>query len=363
MEEREYWLGFSVANGIGPKRFNFLLNHFGSARKAWNANESEIEQALGSKIAQKFKFFKKNFNLKLYLKELKKRKVSFLTLKDREYPKLLAESGRPPFVIYVKGSLKVLNEEPALAVVGTRRITTYGEEVTRILVSDLVQSGFIIVSGLALGVDAVASAAAIGSSGKTIAVLGCGVDCVTPRENERLYNSIIEHGGAIVSEFPLGHPPFKGTFPSRNRIIAGLSLGVLVTEGAEDSGSLITANEALKIKRAVFAIPGPITSSLSRGPYSLLKNGGKLVASATEIVEELKIPKTPSFAKASEGQAKFNGTKDEIKILQILENEPLNFDEIARRTDINPSKIGTILSMMEIKGLIKNSAGLFSLIN
>lgn len=350
-------MGFSVASGIGPKRFNFLLNHFGSAKKAWNARDEELEQVLGVKIAQAFKTFKKNFNLKLYLKELKKRKITFLTLKDKDYPKLLLESGRPPFVLYVKGSVKILNETPALAVVGTRRITNYGEEVTRILVSDLVANGFIIVSGLALGVDAVASASAIGADGKTIAVLGCGVDCVTPAENTKLYNSIIEHGGAIVSEYPLGHPPLPGTFPSRNRIIAGLSLGVLVTEGAEDSGSLITANEALKIKRAVFAIPGPITSSLSRGPYSLLKNGGKLVASASEIVEELKIPKDQTQKQIK----KLDGTKDEIKILQILENEPLNFDEIVRRSKIESAEIGTLLSMMEIKGLIKSSGGLFAL--
>lgn len=359
MQEREYWLGFSVASGIGPKRFNFLLNHFGSAKKAWNSKEDEIEAILGPKIAEKFQVFKKNFNLKLYLKELGKRKILFLILKDKDYPKLLKESGRPPFVLYVRGSIQILNQSPALAVVGTRKITSYGEEVTRILVTDLVANGFTIVSGLALGVDAVASAAAIGSNGKTIAVLGCGVDCVTPRENEKLYNSIIESGGAVISEFPLGHPPTLGSFPSRNRIIAGLSLGVLVTEGAQDSGSLITANEALKIKRAVFAIPGPITSSLSVGPYSLIKKGAKLVASADEIIQELNIPKTQIKKQLKE----FDGTKDEIKILQILENEPLNFDEIVRRTEIDSSKIATILSMMEIKGLIKSSSGLFSLTN
>lgn len=356
MEERDYWLGFSAASGIGPKRFNYLLKHFGSAKRAWNAKDLEMDEILGPTVSQKFREFKKKFNLKLYVKELGRRKISFLTLKDKDYPELLRESPRPPFVLYIKGSTKVLNQSPAIAVVGTRRITSYGEEVTRILVSDLVINNFVIVSGLALGVDAVASAAAIGAGGKTIAVLGCGVDCVTPRENEKLYNLIIEHGGAVISEFPLGHPPTLGSFPSRNRIIAGLSLGVLVTEGAEDSGSLITANEALKMKRAVFAIPGPITSSLSRGPYSLLKNGAKLVASAEDILKEFKIQKVKVKIESSNSKVT-NGTKEELAILEILENEPLNFDEILRRSKMNSSKLGSILSLMEVKGLIKNSGG------
>lgn len=360
MEERDYWLGFSSASGIGPVKFQILLKTFGSAKKAWSAKHSEIEKVLGEKLAVKFGDFKKNFSLELYSKELKKRKLQFLTLNDKDYPELLKKTGKPPFVLYIKGSKEVLNNSLSIAVVGTRRITSYGEEVTRILVSDLVGSGFIIVSGLALGVDAVASAAAIGSGGKTIAVLGCGVDCVTPLENERLYNSIVSEGGAIVSEFPLGHPPLRGSFPSRNRIIAGLSLGVLVTEGAEDSGSLITASEALKIKRPVFAVPGPITSTLSKGPFKLISKGAKLVTSVQDILKELNVEgaKNIKSTKSIKGD-----TKDEIKILQILENEPLHFDEIVRKSKINPSKLGSLLSLMEVKGLIKSQGGGFFSVN
>ena len=360
MDEKNYWLGFSAFPGVGPIKFKHLLSEFKTAKKAWNTDVQKIEKILGQVLAKKFEDFKNKFSIEIYAKELKKRKISFLTLADNNYPELLKKSGRPPFVLYVKGSKEILNSSPTIAVVGTRRITSYGEEVTRILVSDLVGSGFTIVSGLALGVDAVASAAAIGSGGKTIAVLGCGVDCVTPLENSRLYDEIIRSGGAIVSEFPLGHPPLRGSFPSRNRIIAGLSLGVLVTEGAEDSGSLITADYAFKFKRSVFAVPGSITSTLSKGPYALIQKGAKLVTSAQDILAEFKMQNSKVKITTQNLKVKTEN-KDEDMILKLLENESLNFDEIVRRSKIDPSKIATLLSMMEIKGLIKNSGGLFSI--
>lgn len=366
MDERIYWLAFSSFPGVGPKKFAQLIKQFKSAKKAWNSNQ--IDKVLGPSLTQKLTDFKKNFNIELYAKEIKKRKVRFLTLNDKEYPKLLAQIPNPPFVLYYRGETSILASGENIGVVGTRRITSYGEEVTRILVSDLVLSGFTIVSGLALGVDAQAHRSTLEAKGKTIAVLGCGVDCVTPLENERLYNSIVEKGGAVVSEYPLGHPPLRGSFPSRNRIIAGLSLGVLVTEGAEDSGSLITADYALKFNRPVFAVPGPITSTLSKGPFKLISKGAKLVTSAQDILKELnvqgselRISPTSPLRLSSRLRGVKGGTKEEEKILRLLENESLNFDEIVKRLKIDPSKIGTILSMMEIKGLIKNSGGFFSI--
>lgn len=227
-------------------------------------------------------------------------------------------------------------------------------------VRELVSSGFTIVSGLAIGVDAVAHQSSLESGGKTIAVLGCGVDCCTPAENRALYNSIVEGGGVIVSELPLGHPPTKGSFPSRNRIIAGLSLGVLVTEGAEDSGSLITADYALKFNRKVFAVPGPITSSLSKGPYGLIRKGAKLVTNVEDILNELSIKSSKSI----KGTKRAKGdTAEETKILNLLEGEPLHFDEIARKTGFESSKLGSILSIMEMKGMIKSlENGLFGVV-
>ena len=361
MNERDYCLGFSVANGIGPIKFNLLLSEFKTAEKAWNAKEKDLKKVLGVALTAKFFEFKSNFSLKLYAQELKKRKVSFLTTKDKEYPKLLSQISNPPFVLYIKGNIDFNLCNP-FGIVGTRKITNYGREVTEIFSSELSSAGYTIVSGLALGVDAAAHKSAIDSKGKTIAVLGCGVDCVTPAENESLYNSIVGGYGAVVSEYPLGHPPTLGSFPSRNRIIAGLSLGVLVTEGAEDSGSLITAEYALKFKRPVFAVPGPITSSLSKGPYSLIQKGAKLVTSSQDIISELGIKNKELRIKDKKFIVQ-SSDKDENLILKLLENEPLHFDEIVRKTNLNSSKLGSILSLMEVKGIIKNVGGGEYLVN
>jgi len=195
------------------------------------------------------------------------------------------------------------------------------------------------------------------NQGKTIAVLGCGVDCCNPRENQGIYNSILKSGNCIVSEFPLQMKPTQWSFPARNRIIAGLSQAVLVTEGAEDSGSLITAEFALKFGRKVFAVPGPITSSMSKGPYKLIAKGAVLVTSAEDIFRELK---TPAFAKASAGKQNSkvsNATGEEQVILDLLQNENLHFDEIVRRTKLKPSHLSSLLSMMEIKGMVKSLDG------
>jgi DNA processing protein len=226
-----------------------------------------------------------------------------------------------------------------------------------------------------MGVDAISHKTALENNGGTIAVLGCGVDCCFPKENQGIYNSMIAGSprangdagrgeaagkGLVISEYPLSQFPTKGSFPSRNRIIAGLSLGVLVTEGAEDSGSLITAEYAMKFGRPVFAVPGPVTSGMSKGPFKLISRGAKLAASATDILKELNISPR-SRIKNHELRIMKGDTEEEQKILDILQNEPLNFDEIVRRTKIDSSKTGSLLSIMEIKGMIKSfGSGEFS---
>ncbi len=352
MNERDYWLGFSALPGIGPARFRKLLAEFGTAKAAWEAK-------------------KPDFSIEKYLKQLEEKGVWFLTLEDKEYPQLLKEIKTPPFVLYGRGQAPDDTWfAKIIAVVGARRTTQYGREVTKLLTNELTLNGFTIVSGLALGVDAISHLTALenngsprGEAGKTIAVLGCGVDCCFPGENQTLYNNILESKNCIVSEFPLGMRPTQWTFPARNRIIAGLSQAVLVTEGAEDSGSLITADFALKFGRKVFAVPGPITSSMSKGPYKLIAKGAKLVTSIEDILNELKIP---SFAKSSAGQAKSKiqkgETEEERKILKLLQSEALHFDEIVRKTGISSSKLSSILSLMEIKGMVKSlNNGCFSI--
>ncbi|MCL5113839.1 MAG: DNA-processing protein DprA [Patescibacteria group bacterium] len=398
MEERDYWLGFSVFPGVGPGRFNLLLKHFGSAKKAWNSSKQDFKELLGESLALKFDKFRSSFSINNYQKALKEKSVWFLTLKDKYYPQLLTQISNPPFVLYGRGRMpnfgaevafenfrvrstdnsssksninganahsenfesfpRLTNFSRTIAVVGTRRTTQYGREVTRLFTSELVDAGFTIVSGLAIGVDAISHKTAIENNGKTAAVLGCGIDCCNPETNKSLYDNIIQSGGCILSEVPLGHAPTKGLFPARNRIIAGLSLGVLVTEGAEDSGSLITAECAFKNSRKVFAVPGPITSNLSKGPYRLIGKGAKLVTDAKDIINDLGFKNYDLRIKNIHRKTK-GETKEERKILSLLENESLHFDEIVRRLKFEPSLIGSTLSVLEVKGAVKSLEGGF----
>ncbi len=384
MDEREYWLGFSAFPGIGPLKFQKLITKFGSAKDAWTATATDLsESGIGEVITAKFDTFRNNFSVSSYAKRLQDSKVPFLILTDNEYPDLLKQIKNPPFVLYAKGDIEgtllgnenflgpairlsssenfvpSLRQNTSIAVVGTRRVTEYGREVTESLTRELVFNNFTIVSGLALGVDAIAHKTAIENNGKTIAVLGCGVDCCSPRENSDLYNRILSSGGLVISELPLSHDPTRGSFPSRNRIIAGLSLGILVTEGAEDSGSLITADYALKFNRKLFAVPGPITSQLSKGPNSLIEKGAKLVSSLDAILTELSVQqKGIKSIKSIRGES-----REEQLILDILENEPLHFDEIVRRSNFTSSNVGSVLSVLEIKGIIKSmDSGIFGIV-
>lgn len=365
MNDKLYWLAFSAFPGVGPVRFKLLVDYFGSAKKAWEASKKDlVDIHLGEKTTEKFDQFRRTFSVDGYARRLKEKEVYFLTLKDDKYPKLLREIPDPPFVLYVKGKsshgrmdspeVDKWDISKSIAVVGTRKITNYGREVTQFIVSQLVIARLTIVSGLAIGVDAAAHEAAIEAGGKTIAVLGCGVDCCNPRVNQWLYDKIIEGNGAVISEMPLSHFALKGLFPARNRIISGLSLGVLVVEGAGDSGALITARNAAEQGREVFAVPGPITSSLSLGPAQLIKKGAKLVTSASDILEELDIPTIPEFRGAS--KVIEGGTEEERAILKILEEER-HFDEIVRMSEMGVNKIGSLLSMMEIKGMVRSLGG------
>lgn len=364
LNEKSYWLGFSSFSGIGPGKFGKLISEFGTAENAWHSDFQALEKVLGKIWTPRFVEFRDKFSIPQYVKRLKKARVSYLILTDKDYPRLLSLIKKPPFVLYYKGNREILRctqDGKSIAIVGTRRITEYGKQVTQNLTSDLVNNGFVVVSGLALGVDATAHKTTILNKGKTVAVLGCGVDCCYPRENQQIYEMILESGGAIVSEYPLGQEPSKGSFPSRNRIISGLSQGVIVTEGAADSGALYTAEDAFENNRPVFAVPGPITSSLSKGPHGLIAKGAKLISSADEIIQELGLEKSTkgiNSAKSIKGS-----TKDEQKIIDLLQNESMHFDEIVKKTKIDSSKLGGILSIMEMKSLIKAlGAGNFCLV-
>lgn len=364
MTEREYWLGFAIFPGIGPKKFEVLLQTFGSAEKAWKADEASLQDCLGKILSAKFISFRQTVSLEKYWEQMEKKQVWFVTLQDDEYPVLLKEIDSPPFVLFGKGSTEILRSTlPAgrqgqhdiyIGVVGTRKVTSYGRQVTEMITKDLVNAGCIIVSGLALGVDALAHQTTLDENGKTIAVLGCGVDCCYPSTNQAIYDEILSRDGAVISEFPISMQPSVGSFPSRNRIIAGMSLATVVTEGAEDSGSLITAEDALKYGRKVFAIPGPITSHLSNGPMRLIRKGAFLVTNGEDILKECQISNV-QFPMSNKKVVK-GDTKEEQLIIDLLQNESLQFDELVKQTKIDASQLGTVLSMMEINGIITTEA-------
>ena len=360
MSEKSYWLAFSVFPGIGPAKFFKLLNHFGSAENAWTASVNELKASkIGGTLPEQLDNFRKSFSISEYEEQLHHAKVSYVTSFEKSYPSLLAASKNPPIALYIKGDLDLSSSfmERTFAIVGTRKLTSYGRQVTEHLTGQLVNAGFVIVSGLAMGVDAVAHKTTVASGGKTIAVLGCGVDCCNPAVNRPLYNSILESGGVVVSEYPLSAEPTKGSFPSRNRIIAGLSLGVMVTEGAEDSGSLITARNARELGRKVFAVPGPITSHLSRGSNALIRQGAKMVSDIDDILGELSLNKKMRVTKKISGD-----TPVEQKIIDLLSGEPLHFDELVRKSRMESSQLGSLLSLLEMKGIVRGlDAGIYSL--
>lgn len=291
VDEKRYWLGVSAFPEIGPMRFGLLRKYFGSVKKIWEATGDDLRKiGLAEKTVRSFDHFRKTCDLAAYEKRLHEEHVAALILDDPYYPKLLKEINDAPFVLYVKGKKmdKPIDMEKTIAVVGSRKATAYGIDMTKKLVRDLVRAGVTIVSGMAYGIDAVAHETAIASGGKTIAVLGCGVDIIAPLANAHIYRKLAFEGfGAVISEMPLGMRPQKSLFVTRNRIISGVSRGVVVIEGERDSGTLITAKYAACQGRDVFAVPGPVTSPTSGASSILLKNGARLVENARDILGEL----------------------------------------------------------------------------
>ena len=349
-EEKKYWIAFTNIYSIGPKKFKRLYDHFGSMKTAWNASYDELLRAgLTPKDVQTVLTERKEIDSDILLEELGRHKIEAVDVTDTRYPSLLKEIYSPPQILYVLGSLPQ-EEYTHISVVGTRKTSTYGRHIAPMLVSELSQAGFTIVSGLALGIDALAHQAALTSGAQTIAVLGCGLDVTYPVSNRRLALDIITHGGAIISEYPIGTKPLKQHFPARNRIISGLSRGVVVIEGSEDSGSLITASCALEQNREVFAVPGNISNTTSQGPNKLLKMGATVVTNVQDILDVLHVSKPLYNQKSSSLPV----TDEEKLILKSLSSEPLHIDEIIRTCKLNTSTINKVLTLLEIKGNITN---------
>jgi DNA processing protein len=288
MDETASYLGFSHFFGIGPARFDSLLKAFGSVSDAYHAPAAKLVPILGERMTERFTAFRHSFDTKEILQEYKSRGIMILPLGSVVYPAQLKAIPDPPLCLYAKGTLPInLPGELVVAIVGTRKPSPYGRYVTKLFTAELANAGAVIVSGMALGIDTEAHRTTLAVGGRTVAVLGSGVDMVYPPENEQLYVDIIANGGTVVSEYPPGKRITKGLFISRNRIISGLSSGVVVIEGKETSGSLATARFAAIQGREVFVPPIPITSPLSATPSILLKNGATYVSSGQDILQEL----------------------------------------------------------------------------
>lgn len=353
-EDLAYLLSLHSVDGLGSVRLARLLDYFGTAENAWKASLSEFKGlSVPENVLQNLAKKRKELDPEKYYLEIKSSGINIKTIFEKDYPYLLKQIPDHPLLFFYFGSLGNLNNP--IAVVGTRKVTGYGRSVTEKFVSELVETGCTIVSGLARGVDTVAHQQTLKSNGITLAILGGGLKKIFPPENDRLAKEIAESGGAVISEFPIDYPSTPGNFPARNRIIAGLSIATLVTEAAEDSGSLITARLALEYNREVFAVPGPITSSLSLGPASLIKEGAKLVTSAEEITLELGLDRVQSVefrVKNLEGLS-----EEESSVLELLVNEGRHIDEICRQLQKTSSIVSATLIKMEIKGIIKNVGG------
>jgi len=344
----KYWVGFSLIPGIGRVRLAQLVNSFGNLEDAWRAEPAELKRAgLDSRVIHAITSARPKLSLEAEMEKLERYGVEVFSHHDSGYPARLKEIYDYPPILYVRGSLLPENEW-CLAVVGTRRATAYGKQVTGEIVTDLARSKITVVSGLARGIDTVAHQSALEADGRTIAVFGCGLDMVYPSENATLARRIMEQG-ALVSEYPLGTKPRAENFPRRNRIMSGLSLGVLVIEAGKTSGAMITARLALEQNREVFAIPGSILSPSSSGANHLIQEGAKLVNNYTDILEELNLT---AVAHQMEIKEIIPASDTEALLLKQLGSEPTHIDEVCRNSNLSISQVSSTLAMMELKGLV-----------
>ena len=350
MGETAYWLGFHLVPGIGATRVARLLEHFGSLEAAWHADPAALRAAgLNQRAADALTATRGRVALDRELARIDHHGVAILTLADDEYPRLLREIPSPPLVLYVRGDLGPA-DQPAVAVVGTRRASSYGREMARRLSTDLVAAGVTVVSGLARGIDGAAHQAVLDAGGRTIAVFGCGIDTIYPPEHRRLADSIVTNG-AVVTEFPLGTPPDAPNFPVRNRLISGLSLGVIVVEAPRRSGALITANFAADQGRTVYAVPGSALSPGSEGPLQLLRDGATLAATADDVLNDLNLVDREV---AIETRQLLPASGDETTVLDTLDTQPRHIDEIALDTGMAVSHLSALLLELQLKGFVRN---------
>jgi len=364
-----YWLALALTAGLGPTRIGKLIEHFGTAECVFNASLTELE-ATGMRAvsAQSIATGK---SLELAQQECGKAAEAgarIISLSDPEYPSRLKEIYDPPVILFLKGSVEVL-AQPGIAMVGTRHPTPYGSGMAERLSTDLAARGLVIISGLARGIDTASHRGAVAAKGKTVAVLGTGIDVMYPKENTRLTEQIVVLGGALITEFPVGTFPAPQNFPIRNRIISGMSAGVLVVEAAEYSGTRITSRLALEQNRDVYAVPGNVTNKNSWGPNTLIKQGAKLVATWEDVWEELPTDiqaALSSMQNESPEPETASLFPDEVssphekKILKLLKaDESTHIDQLVEllEAEMSPSEIFAALFELELNGKVRQLPG------
>lgn len=359
MSDLRYWLALNFLPDIGPVIARRLISIFGSPENIFRASINELRRVenIGENRAKSVANFKRWDKVQAEIENTLKNNARVIALDDKTYPEGLKRISDAPLVLYVKGDLKD-DDKYAIAIVGSRTPTAYGIKTADEISHKLSSYGLTIVSGMARGIDAISHKGALKTKGRTIAVLGSGIDVPYPLENKGLMNAVAS-SGAVISEFPLGTKPNKENFPRRNRIISALSLGVVVIEAAVDSGSLITVNYALEQGKEIFAVPGNITSRNSKGTNNLIKNGAKLIESPEEIIDELR-PQIKGILKEQKLVSKKTlpeMTDDEKALYGCLDNEPKHIDAIIRETKMSSSRALSVLLNLELKGVVTQADG------
>ncbi len=360
MEDWKYWIALRMTYGVGEVSFRNLISRFRSPRNVFEASLEEIKrvEGIGEQTAVAIRSFSDWTKAEEEVEKIKKLGFRFLTLTDPEYPRNLFNTYDPPSYLYVRGGF-LPQDAVSIAIVGTRVPDRYGRTVAERLGEELAVRGVTIISGMARGIDSIAHRGALKGGGRTIAVLGSGLDVIYPPENKKLYEEIT-NSGAVISEFLLGTKPDSVNFPKRNRIISGLSLGVVVVQASKRSGSLITASSALEQNREVFAVPGYVGSPLSHGVNKLIKDGAKLVESVEDIIEEieaLRVLTEKTRVISAEASPPVELSEDEMKVYSALGSEPIHIDEIAKITGISPAKLASTLLSLELAGHLKQIPG------
>lgn len=354
IDPKAYWVGFNLVKGIGAVRLRNLIQHFGDVETAWHASPQEMRAAgLGPKLIETMQQVRAGVSLELVWERVHSLGIQVLTWEDEAYPRRLKEIDQPPPVLYLRDNLQP-EDEWAVAIVGTRGITAYGRQVTAEITSVLARRGVTVISGLARGIDAEAHKAALNAGGRTLAVLGSGVDQIYPPEHRQLANQIIA-SGALMSDYAPGTPPDGVNFPPRNRIISGLSMAVIVIEAGERSGALITAEFAADQGREVFAVPGNINAPKSVGCNRLIHQGARPLLTPEDVLESLDLA---SFQQQRVARAVLPKDEVEARLLSVLTREPMHVDDIRARVDMPIEKVSATLALMELKGMVRQLGGM-----